>query len=524
MLALAALCLCQVMAVAQTPQPQLRMRWQDFVKGPDGAKRLASLQKAVAKMKSLDSSPANSGDYRRSWQFWANIHGYYGATSADGTVEDQISYLKSNGFKQYVKYYNGIKDQTAPDSIAQSIWATCEHSYTDQQGNLHQANFFGWHRMYLYYFERVLRWAAQDDTLRLPYWDYTDPKQEILPVEFRKTSSPIYDANRNPKINNGSSALNPSSTNIDNFLSNKNYLPAELSVEEGVHGYVHCTVGPTCPVAHMGDVPVAGNDPVFYSHHANIDRLWACWEQIHGSKPIGAAWEEQQFSFVDETGTLQTRPVRDFLDSTTLGYVYDNVSACARKPAAVAAAPVAQLAAAGSSEKTEPGTLGTIGGVAITSPTTTVDLTVPHQATANSLAAARAAGSIELVLHDVGADTPPGTLFNVYLAVKGDPAKRQQVGTISWFGAFNNHHAGHGVAQKRTYTFNATDALRALGSGADTAGVQVVLEASDGLVPTNSAGGTTQARQSQQAFRPEANMRIGSMELRAVAASGANPQ
>jgi hypothetical protein len=251
--------------------------------------------------------------------------------------------------------------------------------------------------------------------------------------------------------------------------------------------------------------------------------LWACWEQIHGTTPTGAAWEEQKFSFVDETGTLQTRPVKDFLDSATLGYVYDNVSDCARKPAVVAAAPVARLAAAGSSEKSEPGTLGTVGGVAITSPTTTVDLTVPHQATGNDLTAARAAGSIELVLHDVAADTPPGTLFNVYLTVKGDPAKRQQIGTISWFGAFNNHHAGHGVAQKRTYTFNVTDALRALGSGADAAGVQVVLEASDGLVPTNSAGGTTQARQTQQAFRPEANMRIGSMELRAVPAPGANP-
>jgi hypothetical protein len=52
------------------------MSWQDFISGPEGAKRLASLQKAVQKMKSLDSSPKDSADYRRSWQYWANIHGY----------------------------------------------------------------------------------------------------------------------------------------------------------------------------------------------------------------------------------------------------------------------------------------------------------------------------------------------------------------------------------------------------------------------------------------------------------------
>jgi Common central domain of tyrosinase len=60
-----------------------------------------------------------------------------------------------------VPYYQGITDQSAPDATAQAIWATCQHS-----GDTQALNFFGWHRMYLYYFERVLRWAAADDTLR----------------------------------------------------------------------------------------------------------------------------------------------------------------------------------------------------------------------------------------------------------------------------------------------------------------------------------------------------------------------
>src|SRR5208283_5046621 len=61
-------------AHAQTngdPVPQVRMKWQDFVSGPDGTKRLASLQKAVAKMKSLDNAPPTSADFRRSWTYWA---------------------------------------------------------------------------------------------------------------------------------------------------------------------------------------------------------------------------------------------------------------------------------------------------------------------------------------------------------------------------------------------------------------------------------------------------------------------
>ena len=45
------------LASAQAPPPtpnsvQMRMKLQDFVAGPDGAKRLAILKKAVAKMRS----------------------------------------------------------------------------------------------------------------------------------------------------------------------------------------------------------------------------------------------------------------------------------------------------------------------------------------------------------------------------------------------------------------------------------------------------------------------------------------
>lgn len=251
-----------------TAAPQVRMRWQDFIAGADGAKRLASLEKAIQKMKSLDNSPKDSADYRRSWQYWANIHGYYGSQSPDGTVEQQIAWLNKHGMSQYVTYYQGITDQTPPDSVAQTVWATCQHS-----GRTQAVNFFGWHRMYLYYYERVLRWAAEDDTLRLPYWDYTDVAQLALPADFRTTSASIYDAKRDPGMNTGASTLNGDSTDVNDLLPITDYFDYESQIEEGIHGYVHCTVGPTCPVAHMGDVPVAGNDPVFYSHHANIDRL-----------------------------------------------------------------------------------------------------------------------------------------------------------------------------------------------------------------------------------------------------------
>ena len=64
-----------ILSLSSADAQQVRMRWQDFISGPDGARRLASLMAAVAKMKSLDATdpvqdPVN---YRRSWHYWANM-------------------------------------------------------------------------------------------------------------------------------------------------------------------------------------------------------------------------------------------------------------------------------------------------------------------------------------------------------------------------------------------------------------------------------------------------------------------
>ena len=229
--------------------------------------------------------------------------------------------------------------------------------------------------MYLYYFERVLRWAANDDTLRLPLLGLYRPDAggpaRCIPSRWLG----VYDPKRQPALNNGSATLDPNSTNVNDALNEPDYRTYQNDIQDGVpgvHSYVHCTVGPTCPVAHMGDVPVAGNDAVFYHHHANIDRLWACWQQTHTSPP--GSWQDQIFSFVDETGTLVTRPVKDFLDSTTLGYVYDNVSSCARPTAAA----LERVASPQTVTPPPPTTMvHATESIPIRSPSTSVNLNVP---------------------------------------------------------------------------------------------------------------------------------------------------
>ena len=493
---------------AQTTPPQVRMSWQTFVSGPAGALRLASLKKAIAKMRSLDNSPTDSADFRRSWKYWANIHGYLGPTSPFGTLAQRSQQLTNDGLSQYLPYLVGtatqpsIVDQTPPDAIAKVLWATCQHSPTWTE-----LNFFAWHRMYLYYFERVLRWAANDPTLTLPYWDYTNPAQTALPAEFRDTSSPLYDWRRYPPVNQGLLALNPNITNIDGPLTtDTSFLQFEKDIEKGVHGNVHCAMVRYCPVALMGLVGVAANDPIFYFHHVNIDRMWACWQHAHPNELPGT-WENQTFSFVDETGAEVTRTVKDFLDTTALGYVYDNDSACTRATTLAVAALEPQ--ATSSVEQAFPNMLFSRMPLRLSATTTAMAVTIP--------AAARRQNT-ELVLRDVSALFAPGALIDVYVARSDKPSTRLFVATINWFGVFDHMdkmgNMGRETPKARTFEYHITRQLQQLGFP-DTKALTILFVASSGLVPASGQAAATQALAAAQAtLRLDANVTIGAIELR----------
>jgi tyrosinase len=495
-------------AYAQTsaaPALHVRMKWQDFVNGPDGATRLASLEKAVAKMRSLDNSQADSADFRRSWKYWANIHGYLGPNSKFRTVDFQKDRLNTLHLSQFLPYLlgtadkPGFQDQTPPDAIATAVWATCQHSPQGQQ-----LNFFGWHRMYLYYFERVLRWAANDPTLTLPYWDYTNPEQTALPDAFQNPNSPLYEWRRSEALNEGLATLNPQITDIDGPLNtDKSFLQYEGDIEGGVHGNVHCSVGQTCPIPVMGLVGVAANDPIFYEHHANIDRMWSCWQHAHPDEKPGD-WQNQEFSFVDENGALVKRPVKDFLNTRVLDYMYDNESNCMRTPApkiAVAGGPEQ----AASTPSTPP--------IPLNATTTSVNIAI-QEPKLRELAAG-GPGQTTLVIRDVSSQSDPGALLSVFVARKDAPNVREHVGTINWFGVFDPMEGmQHEGRISRTFRFDLSKALQTLGLS-DTRELTVTFDATSGLVASGKKAASNKSLATAPAvqFRAGAALTVGAVEI-----------
>ncbi len=407
-----------------------------------------SLRKGVATMMARNSAPRNSADFRRSWIFWANMHGHFG-TDCRGPVT-------GSGM-------SGVTTWTASNSFETATWCKCEHG-TDQ--------FLTWHRMYLYYFERVLRQASGDPNLRLPYWDYgADP---LLPAAFRDATyvnaagqtvaNPLRVTARRAALNAGTAGLAAGTTSTSNAMAATSFATFRARLESSPHGAVHCTIASAgCPTGIMGAVPAAALDPIFYLHHANIDRLYECWLKVNpaGRLPTSATILDRNYSFIDADGSLKTRKVRDMLTLSQLGYSYPAGSGC---PAAPAAATV--LAQASPTEL----------GPGVTS----VPLAV-EGAGAGAASRQAAPRSATVVIAGLKAPVIPGVIFNVYLA--NAAGARSQIGVIDFFGfdggGTGGAHAGHG-GQGRRFEFDATDAVAALGL-TSTRSPELIFEPTTGL-------------------------------------------
>jgi tyrosinase len=192
-------------------------------------------------------------------------------------------------------------------------WNTCQH------GNYF---FWSWHRMYLYYFERIIRKMSYNPNWALPYWNWTSSNERHLPPMFRDPTSELYTPNRNPSMNNGTGSLPASDVNYTTAFNFTAFTSASASLEGTPHGAVHVDVG-----GWMGSVPTAGQDPIFYLHHCNIDRLWNLWLAQMGGRmdPLSDnTWKNTQFTFFDENGATVHMTGCDVLRAAQqLNYVYE---------------------------------------------------------------------------------------------------------------------------------------------------------------------------------------------------------
>jgi tyrosinase len=224
-------------------------------------------------------------------------------------------------------------------------------------------------------------------------------------------------------------------------------------LEGAPHGAVHVGVG-----GWMGSVPTAAQDPIFYLHHCNMDRLWNLWLAQGGrTDPLSdATWKNTPFTFFDEHGTAVTMTSCDVLRAAKqLHYTYEGeppqVDGFCAPPIAVVQEWVRETVFR---VPVPPIVLGA-------KPVSfAMDLAALRRHAAG--AAARSTESVFLELDDVEADRQPGVVWQVYFGLPDgaafDANGPYYVGTLALFGAGVREEAHHFMPAKVTLRIN--EALR----------------------------------------------------------------
>ncbi|MBJ7515951.1 MAG: tyrosinase family protein [Stenotrophomonas sp.] len=265
-------------------------------------------------------------------------------------------------FRSFVEEMRGRDQSNAPSWI----------KFADIHGNSNDFNhcqhgnwyFLPWHRAYLDMYEQAVIELTGHTGFALPYWDWST--QRAYPPAF---IDPLYQGRPNalfspfagddmrqerkpvpslPPAETGLVKINGllDATILENFGGGRpfdetvmppraqhNVLPIWLGrrgavseLESGPHNYVHDEVN-----GYMG-FPAAARDPLFFAHHANVDRIWENWilqGHVNTTDPL---WLDMVFPnhFLRMNGQTYSVRVDKVRRPADLGYRYDDSGVAAR--------------------------------------------------------------------------------------------------------------------------------------------------------------------------------------------------
>ena len=95
---------------------------------------------------------------------------------------------------------------SAQKTLATAMWNTCQAHHAGDVEDY----FLPWHRMYVYFLERIIRKVSGHANFTLPYWNYSNAAVTSgprMPTAFRLpalSTNPLFRTNRNAGTNGGS--------------------------------------------------------------------------------------------------------------------------------------------------------------------------------------------------------------------------------------------------------------------------------------------------------------------------------
>jgi len=209
------------------------------------------------------------------------------------TRKDQAA-LTDQERQQFIEALDSLNlvDQTGVSAYGRlvAIHADMGHHMHDMgdgspMSALGQQRFLPWHRVYLYEFELLLQTVHPEITI--PYWDWTKSSEQLVPQWLASVLPTVNIPNPGPGVVKVTRFPGTSGYDLAAVVAGAvNGAPALADVQraadyttfasglESIHDLVHVWFGRRGTMYALNRAPA---DPIFWMHHANIDRLWWEW-------------------------------------------------------------------------------------------------------------------------------------------------------------------------------------------------------------------------------------------------------
>lgn len=400
------------------------------------------------------------------------------------TIRRRVEWSEFRSSGSYAGFVHAIRAMRAnTDSSDRRSWGYWTNIHLSACP--HGAPYFlAWHRGYLHHFEQVVRGLSGDSTMMIPYWDYY--RNPVMPPEFTDPASgnPLYVAGRKNTDVRAALTLSPFLPRYRNFQRGQPDA-FEPVIETGPHGTLHNIVGGV--MASMSS-PM---DPIFWLHHAQLDRLWCAWVSANDGRQMPPLSDPYWSRYHVYTPILKTARSMTY-DTHSLFYDYADKTPPTALPSATGVARSSPLVFANAPQSEAPRrppagdfqpaqarelkngrAAGGARVVALDENPLTVDVTLDADDgdTLRAIAGARDGRAapryryVHLVLEGartVGAGAEGGYFYDIYLDLPetGDAGAGQT--PVGQFGAFEiDAHARHGTRAR--ISFPLTAAVQASG-------------------------------------------------------------
>jgi tyrosinase len=259
---------------------------------------------------------------------------YLNILSRDFKARKNINALSDEELKNLRESLQFLYELPNDDRRSYAYWAgihgypldKCWHAPRDVDGWPQVHLFLCWHRAYLYYLEKQLQ--DRNKSVSIPYWDWRTNNDQTsqIPRAFRERvvnnkPNPLYEYRINfPNHNNNHTTIrNPGKGSVRNLpttgtvsyiLNTFNHFEDFSERIRNVHNLVHLWVG-----GDMADQRYAGFDFIFHAHHCHIDKIWFDWQRRHGINNVPDYYLDMVLEPFNAT-------VGKMLDPYVLGYEY----------------------------------------------------------------------------------------------------------------------------------------------------------------------------------------------------------